>query len=333
MLNDNILIEDVQTYLKVVFQLQYLYPPITSYSIYDNFIYRGVSSEIYDLIPSLYRKREGSEEPVYAYYQVSKENPNDYIVIIPTEKLNFEKYILDDFQREALPYFEDKLEKNNISLMEIAQHYSVPTRLLDWTTSPLVALYFTCINNFDKDGKIWILNKYNYSKFSDKDGKWRKYKPNELADILLDGEANIEKPHFPILFMPNYIDRRMEAQQSCFMMWGKSPLRLNEVFEENNYMKIENIGVNAKINQSVIRDDNKFVAALKINKKKKLLILDQLRSLGIDDKALFPGLDGIGRAIKKKYKNTYLSVNETDYKRIISINNREDNNGKNENEN
>ena len=42
-----------------------------------------------------------------------------------------------------------------VTLYITAQHYGLPTRLLDWTLNPLVALYFACCEKFDRNGKVF----------------------------------------------------------------------------------------------------------------------------------------------------------------------------------
>lgn len=45
--------------------------------------------------------------------------------------------------------------RNDIEWLVLAQHYGVPTNLLDWTESPLVALFFACYSQVGSDGCVW----------------------------------------------------------------------------------------------------------------------------------------------------------------------------------
>lgn len=62
--------------------------------------------------------------------------------------------MIDEFYNE-IAY---KLNNDKIDFIAFAQHYGIPTNLLDITTSPLTALYFACQSEKDENGYVYILN-------------------------------------------------------------------------------------------------------------------------------------------------------------------------------
>jgi len=100
--------------------------------------YRGHSSKAWDLIPKVQRDFVGSEEDLFRK----------------------ERYYTNDFQSRASVFVSPALPINDYAnWLTLMQHYGLPTRLLDWSRSCLVALYFAV---FDKtqsnnDGCVWIL--------------------------------------------------------------------------------------------------------------------------------------------------------------------------------
>jgi FRG domain len=67
-----------------------------------------------------------------------------------------ENLMMAEFQRNILPLSEFKPD-NDWDLLALAQHYGLPTRLLDWSYSALVALWFAVKSAPKADGVVWIL--------------------------------------------------------------------------------------------------------------------------------------------------------------------------------
>ena len=72
--------------------------------------------------------------------------------------------ILNDFISEACQFVKDIPVEDIPAWLEIVQHFGVPTRLLDFTENPLVALYFACVDCPEVDGAVWIINEPAYNK-------------------------------------------------------------------------------------------------------------------------------------------------------------------------
>lgn len=105
------------------------------------YMFRGVSSIEHELIPKVARDWH-----------------------LPSNCLKItEKHLLDNFKIRATPFIHTS-PKNTWEWLALAQHHGLPTRLLDWTRNPLIALYFACNANSRKDGAVYFakcLNEVN----------------------------------------------------------------------------------------------------------------------------------------------------------------------------
>ncbi|HEX3584325.1 MAG TPA: FRG domain-containing protein, partial [Thermoanaerobaculia bacterium] len=92
-----------------------------------------------------------------------------------------ERHLLTSFRKYAL---RSAVHGDSMwNWLSVGKHHGLPTRLLDWTYSPYVALHFATENfaHFDEDGAIWCVD------FS----KTNEMLPKRVREILAKYDANI----------------------------------------------------------------------------------------------------------------------------------------------
>ena len=206
------------------------------------------------------------------------------------------------FQQEASNHLRSTCGKEKLLWMQYAQHFGVPTRLLDFTTNPLVALYFACQSfkaynpetqkDEELDGVFWVLSPYNYntvvsSKHKEAD-TLNSGMDEDYCQMLLESAPGAQ--FYPMFFTPEYIDQRMNAQSSRFMLWPNARFDLEDLIRDANLMDF------SPLNQGC--STRRYARRLIVPKEAKHRILRELDLLGVNQKSLFPGLDAIGGYIK-----------------------------------
>ncbi|MCM4157269.1 FRG domain-containing protein [Gramella sp. AN32] len=118
-------------------------------------------------------------------YQFRGQSDSNWLLIPkvgrpPYNKRN-DKDIFKQWKRRAYAYLDNK-SLSEIELLTIAQHTGLPTRLLDWTYNPLVAVFFACTENQDLDGSLYAYKSRSYLSIADLKNPFNR--PKGSVDML-----------------------------------------------------------------------------------------------------------------------------------------------------
>jgi hypothetical protein len=169
----------------------------------------------------------------------------------------------------------------------LMQHCGAPTRLLDWTESALIALFFAVKGRKEKsdtDAAVWILEPWKLNESvaniaeviapGAESGMVVKH-ANRYKDWLPERYSNTKslKKKSPVAIYPTHFSRRISSQRSCFTIHGSDP---------NGFDHLPN-----KFRPYLIK--------VTIPADKKHSMETSLSVAGIDEVTIFPDLDGLGR--------------------------------------
>lgn len=265
----------------------------------DKFIFRGESSLSYSLLPSSIRK-DGYEK-VCKHLNVTIRGKKGQLSEISAELLalkffyqkcdnqNLNVPFIHEFQEDDISVWLGKkimdggiwIDERYYELAGLAQHYGIPTRLLDWSYDIWVSLYFATIGILGSQADIkdpaivlWALNKSEV-----KTNKIKIIKPQYFGNPNLAAQKGVftlvPQEHLPSVGNMDKITKPVEHK----------PLDevIGEIYGENQQILIK-----------IVIDSQQVKSMFRF-----------LSKIGYDASRLFPGYDGITKSIRET-QHTFL---------------------------
>jgi hypothetical protein len=199
-----------------------------------------------------------------------------------------EGHVLRNFRKYAhRTFLGDDVVWNWLSL---AQHHGVPTRLLDWTYSPYVALHFATANidEYEIDGELRVVDFHRSNALL----------PAAMQDLLRQEGSDVFTGELLASIAPTlrHLDDLTDEVFVAFL----EPPSLDE--------RIINQASLFSVMSSPVADLDDWLAAhgdaqrrITIPAALKWEIRDKLDQLNITERVLFPGLDGLSRWLRRYY--------------------------------
>ena len=268
----------------------------------DSGVYRGVGDSRWPMLTSL--DRLGGIDP-------------------PHTKCGLEEHVLRNFVRYSRPYVSSDM-RNDWELLATAQHHGVPTRLLDWSYSPFVAAHFATLGRRDAEGegrpdRVADREARDHGGTPPADDSAQGEEPASAGTdrviwrldwqrvheafalpalallagdlVTLRGVTNFtpwalmscarEILPFACLFEPPTLDARIAAQSAVFTLCSDTSHAFDQFLDAH--------GLAGVLTRYVIAAED--VARVR----------DQLDLVTIDERRLFPDLDGVATRLRRYY--------------------------------
>jgi hypothetical protein len=235
--------------------------------------YRGCGRETDKLLPSLYR------------HPLLKQ---------ASEFVDLERQLMTRFRQRSIPYHAREL-RDELETLFFMQHYGVPTRLLDWTENPLIALHFALMSapcrartrgarRYKEAAAVWILDPHLWNRSA---LSHITYKGGPLAqgDEALNGYSpsttgSIGK--YPVALYGAHNSARIVAQQGVFTIFGGERAPMEKLIGHSPFNGRELIKVS--------------ILAVRIAQMRKSLL-----NHGMTESVVFPDLEGLARETKRHF--------------------------------
>ncbi|MFV1594850.1 FRG domain-containing protein [Phaeobacter sp. JH20_36] len=255
--------------------------------------FRGHSKTDYKLEPSVFRTKNWRESEHLMLRQMLAENPKDF----EGDNSTFDKLVR-------------------------AQHYGLPTRLLDISTNPFVALYFACCSNNSHDGKVLVISSSKQRhKYFDSDtvsllSNLAFLKRSEKDELLSYAKSNVPERAIQSERVKLYekcpsLDKLLQTirAEKNFFRSQADPFDLAYVVSVTPRKTHERIkaqegqfllfGMNESDQGTHL--ENLKITEIDISEFYKNILLSELAQFGVSEKTLFPEIEKSAIQIRQRY--------------------------------
>jgi hypothetical protein len=236
-------------------------------------VWRGQRESSWSLLPSLFRLEREPEK---------------------WERTEF--YLVRNFETSNTRWVREHYAEDFMERLALAQHHGLPTRLLDWTESPLVALFFASLDAADspndlKEGAVWRLHT-NYVSFALSEEEIdRTAWPAEARDLKIPerNEKSLNAKFDAFLFYPPRLHARQVNQLGAYTVHPNPDSVVSREFTRAS---------------RTVRDLTRYLIPASMKRE----AFAKLWSLGIRYENLFPDADGAAKGAKYVVENEGISL-------------------------
>lgn len=203
--------------------------------------------------------------------------------------LELEDKMISHFRQRSIPFVERPLQDDQWERLFFMQHARVPTRLLDWTENPFVALYFALTSNARgaaSDSAVWMLDPVAWNRRSLDHMTFQEgvLSPDDTRlDYLKPGAALDTMNAHPVAVYGFHNSARIVAQRGVFTISGKDTRPMEEIYTECGYS-----------------EDCLLKVRLPADKKEELP--SSLFRIGFTHSVIFPDLEGLAKETKNFFR-------------------------------
>ena len=175
--------------------------------------------------------------------------------------------------------------------LALGKHHGLPTRLLDWTYSPYVALHFatSSLKRYDEDGAVWMVDYVRAHELL----------PPVLRRALDDDGANVFTTELLGRAAPRRADLDVLAEEEDFVLFLEPPSLDDRIV--NQYALFSLMSSPEAALGDWCEQHGELVRKIVLPAELKWEVRDKLDQANITERVLFPGLDGLSDWLRRYY--------------------------------